>query len=107
MLGTLRHRVTIRTATPSDDGQGGQTVSWADTATVWAAVDPAGGRETLQVQGVHNGAAHRIRLRYSASLTVKSRLYVESAGPLLEVNELRNPDKRNRWLDVLATEIDG
>lgn len=105
-VGPLRHRVTIRTATTVDDGQGGQVVTWTDTATVWAAIDPRQGREGLQAQAIQNATLHRIQLRYRDDVTVKTRIYVEPDGPTCEVVEVLDPGRRHVSLELLASEVD-
>ncbi len=41
--GWLRHRVVIEAPRPTPDGAGGETVTWAPLATVWALIEPVAG----------------------------------------------------------------
>ncbi len=103
----MRKRVTIRTPTASDDGRGGRTISWADTATgVPAEIDENNGREFLQAGVIQNALGRRIRMRYHSAIGIGKRLYVEPSGPILEIQEVVNPNALNRWHILAAIEVD-
>lgn len=105
----LPHKVTVQTATTSNDGRGGQTVSWANTVTdLPAHVDPRSGREFMQAGSLRNAQQHQVRLSYSSSVTIKSRLVRQPSGPTYEVLELV-PVLRGdtiRFLDCAVIEVD-
>lgn len=106
----LPHKVTVQTATASDDGQGGQSVSWANTVTnLPAHFDPRSGREFLQVGALQNALGHQVRVSYHASVTVKARLVREPSGPTCEVLEVVPVQRGDsiRYLDCAVIEVDG
>jgi SPP1 family predicted phage head-tail adaptor len=73
--GRLRHRVTIQSVTETrDTSSGAISTSWADVATVWAAVEPLSGREFLAAQAGQSEVVARILIRYMAGVTAKMRV---------------------------------
>ena len=47
MIGALRKRLMLETATRTEDGAGGFSVSWAPVTAVWASVSEPGGAEAV------------------------------------------------------------
>jgi len=73
--GRLRHRVTIQSVTETrDTSTGAIATSWADVATVWAAVEPLSGREFLAAQANQAEVVARILIRYRDDVTAKMRV---------------------------------
>jgi SPP1 family predicted phage head-tail adaptor len=104
--GLLRHRLTVRRSTTSDDGRGGQVVTWADVNTDRGAVEALGTREFLQAGALQNAMAHMVRMRYRSDLTVKDRIYWADRSVLLSIVSLRDPNGRGRELEVECVEVD-
>ena len=102
--GLMRHRVTLQTNTPVEEASGGgYTDSWADTATLWANVQPA---PAAGVEGVIAGAervplTHTVTTRYRSGITAKHRL--KYGTRYLYVTGIQNVGERNREI-VLACE---
>lgn len=77
--GRLRHRVTIQSVTETrDTTTGAIATSWADVATVWAAVEPLSGREFLAAQANQAEVVARILIRYRDDVTAKMRVVAGS-----------------------------
>lgn len=73
--GKLRHRVTIQAPTHTQDSTTGETaVTWADVATVWAAVEPLSVKEYLQSQADQSEVSARVTIRHRAGLTADMRI---------------------------------
>lgn len=105
--GELRHRLTIRRAATTDDGRGGQTITgWPDVTTVWGSVEAIGAREFLQAGAMQNAATSLVRMRYTANLTVKDRLYWADRSLVFEIVALRDLDGRARMLELECIEAD-
>lgn len=103
--GTLRKRLTIQTAVPTDDPQWGKVDSWQDGDTVWAEVIPASGSEVTKDQGVQASTKYTIRMRYRADLTSENRLKFK--GKILGIVSVVNDQERNRELLIEAVEHAG
>src|SRR5918992_2353622 len=100
--GTLKDRVTLQQNTPTQDAGGAPVDSWADVATVWAAIEPLTGREFFDAARVVADVTHRLRIRYRADVTEKMRAIQGSRtfdiSAVLEVG-------RRRELHLMAREI--
>lgn len=101
--GTLRHRVTLQSFTTSPDVYGEPIKTWADLATVWAAVEPLRGREYFQAQQTHAEVSYRVRIRHRADILPTMR--VLHAGKTLEILSVINIDERNRELHLMCKEL--
>jgi SPP1 family predicted phage head-tail adaptor len=66
--GELDQRVTIRRQTLASDGQGGQSATWADVATVWAHVRPKGGREANVADRVQGQTMYLFVIRWRSDV---------------------------------------
>lgn len=72
--GKLRHRVTIQKKTVVRDTYGGETVTWADVATVWAEVAPIGGREYYGAGQTLAESTFTVTMRYRSDIVPAWRL---------------------------------
>lgn len=99
--GKLRHRVTVQTATETRDASGEPIRGWADTATVWASIDPVSGREMLAAGQVNAEAVVRVRMRYRA-LTTAQRL--KWGSRVFDVVSVNNWNERDHELEVMCRE---
>lgn len=61
-------RVVIQTATATDDAYGGRTETWADTLTLWAKVEPTGGREIYVNSQLQSRVDAKALVRYQSTL---------------------------------------
>jgi SPP1 family predicted phage head-tail adaptor len=104
-VGALRHRVTIQTAATTADPLRGQA-SGAPTVlaqNVPAAIEPLEGRELLEAQQLSAVVSHRVRLRYLAGVTPRSRVLF--GARTFEVASVINVEERNVELRLFCQEI--
>ena len=99
----LNKRITLQQPTRAADGMGGFTVSWADAATVWAAIWPVSAAERISASKETGEITHRIRIRYRSGIRSSWRIkygdrYFNIAGPPID------PNMAHRWLDILCKE---
>jgi SPP1 family predicted phage head-tail adaptor len=104
MTAWIRRRRPVTT----DDGQGGQTVSWRSGAAVPAEVLPVDSRERTIAGAVQTAATHSVTVRQDGGWAVEQRIeQVSPPGPLLEIVGVRDPDGRRRWLELECREVVG
>ena len=104
-IGDLRHRVTIEKKIVTIDAYGDEVVSWAEVATVWAAVEPLSGREFLEGRRQENEINHRIRIRYRQGLTPSMRVVW---GPrAFDIESVIERESRRREMWLMCREIVG
>lgn len=68
-IGDLRHRIKLQTAARVSDGAGGYTVTWTDTATIWASVEPVSGREPYAANQLQGQVSHKVLIRYRTGVS--------------------------------------
>jgi SPP1 family predicted phage head-tail adaptor len=74
-IGTLRDRVTIQSVTYASSTQSAQGVaSFSTLATVWGAVKPLGGTESLAAASVTSQVRYEIEIRHRADVTAGMRV---------------------------------
>ena len=97
-IGSMRHRVTIQYKVTTIDGYGGESITWTDLLTCWAAVEPLSGREFLEGRRLENEINHRIRIRYREGLTPSMRVIWGSRAFDVESVIERASRRREIWL---------
>jgi SPP1 family predicted phage head-tail adaptor len=98
----LNKRITLQYQTKVPDGAGGFTVSWADAATIFAAIWPISANEQVQALGQTMTITHRIRIRYRN--TIKASWRISYAGKYFNIVSIIDPNISHRWLDILVKE---
>lgn len=74
-IGDLRHRVRIDSLDENARDESGAVVPvWVEVATVWASVEPVGGRESLINGQVQANVTHLVLMRLRDDVTAKNRL---------------------------------
>lgn len=101
--GQLRHFVALQRATQTQDAAGQPRTSWDTYANVYAAIEPAGGRE-FQIAGQTQAElAVPIRIRYTAGVRAEDRIRWNERT--FEVVSVSNMDERNRQIDLSCREV--
>jgi SPP1 family predicted phage head-tail adaptor len=101
--GELNCRVTLQSATETQDDYGAPVPGWATTATVWGEVVDLSGREFFAAQQVNAEVSTRIRIRYRTDVTPKMRAIAN--GRTLEILSVLDPEGRKRELHLMCKEV--
>ena len=102
MVASFRKQVIIQNVTRVSDSQGGYTETWADTATVWASVEPVKAWEGMQAMQMQTPITHTVKMRYTSDITTASRLSFQDR--ILVVKEIINNQERDDFLTIKAVE---
>lgn len=70
----LNKLVTLQKKSVTRDAMGGEVVTWADQAEVWAAIEPLAARELFAAQQIHPELTVRIRIRHRADVAAEWRV---------------------------------
>jgi SPP1 family predicted phage head-tail adaptor len=105
--GQMRDRVRLLVPSTTDDGEGGQSVTWPTNGPeFWAEVLPMTARESEIAGAVQSLATHRVTLHYDARITGICRLQrIAPTGVTLQILGVRDVDGRQRMLDVDCSEV--
>lgn len=101
--GLLDRRITIQSATITQNAIGEAITSWTNFATVWASVEPISGREFWAMQQVHAEVTVRIRIRYLPGLLPKMRI-LGTGSKVFNIEAIINPADQNAHLELLCSE---
>jgi len=99
--GLMRERVTIQAPSEQQNQFGEATVTWSDSATVWASVQGLSAREYLAAQQVGSIITHKIRIRFFPGLTHSHRLVWR--GRIMEIASVLERETRTLH-EILAKE---
>lgn len=102
-IGRLRHYVELQSASESINAYGERTESFAKYANAWARIEPLNGRELEHARQINGEISHRVTIRYNSNVAVKHRVVYDSRN--FEINAVINPDERNRYLQLMCTEV--
>ncbi len=86
----------------TSDGQGGQTETWTDTATIWAKIEPLKAWERMQAMQMQSPVTHKITIRYRSDVTSKSRIKFNDR--IMWVKEVINKNEANTYLELKSIE---
>jgi len=100
--GQLKRKIIIQTATKVQDDFGEETETWANTATMWASIQPVSGSEGITGNQINPEVTHKIMMRYRAGVTPANRVLYGTR--VFDINVVRNIFEENRWLELLCRE---
>ena len=98
--GELNHRVKLQEKSVTRDAVGGETVTYIDRATVWAAVEPLAGRELFAAQQLQAETTVRIRMRYWSEVKPEWRALWRDA--VYEIQSVIDTGAEQRELQLMC-----
>lgn len=101
--GRLRHFVLIQKPSTTVDGYGHRQDSWTTHASVWASIDPLGGRELQVGDRWDKELTHKITMRFVSGVTPEMRVYHDNR--IFNIESVFNRGERNKELEILAKEV--
>jgi SPP1 family predicted phage head-tail adaptor len=72
--GEFNRRVTLQTKSTTRAANGEEVVTWGDTATVWAFVEPLRGREFFAGAQMTDAVDYRVTVRYRTGVVREMRV---------------------------------
>lgn len=107
-INEYRHRVLFQNpAAPVSDGDGGWTLTWADTVPgAWfVSIEPATARDLERVTAgtVISTASHIVKGRYHPQVTTKSRMVFN--GRTFSITGVANVEERSIFMELIAVEV--
>lgn len=97
--GKLNKRITFQTGTVS--GLEG-VVSWNDTLTVWAQIEPLSGSWLFTAQQANSKIKGRIFVRYNPDIT--SSMRIKYGSRYFRIESIINIDEANHTLQIMYSE---
>ena len=102
--GRLRHRVTIQQRSQSLNDYGEPSNSFSTLAEVWAAIEPTGGDERVEMQSTsrQQHTTHRVTIRHLANVDATCQVIYGSR--VLGIVSVMNPDEKDEHLILMCRE---
>jgi len=94
--GALRHEMALQAPVLTPDGSGGHDLAWAEVATVWALIEPAGQESRFGAGQTRETNAHRITIRRREGMASGMRLVRQ--GRVFDILTVHDPDETGRYL---------
>lgn len=98
--GQRRERVTLQTRPGVEDGGGGRSKVWTDLTTVWARVQPMGGREQVEAMQERSTVGYRVTMGYRTDVAADMRAIWR--GETLNIRAVTDPTERRQELVLLC-----
>lgn len=102
IIGKLRQRLTIQRAEMARNEVGEYIPAWEDWATVWAAVEPASGKNYYAAKALNADVDGRVRIRYLDGLEPTMRIIHD--GRILRIISILNPNEDKREIHIMYKE---
>lgn len=100
--GLLRHRVTIESATSTQDAVGQDIKTWATFGYWYCNISPLRGREYIDSRSIQDEQTYKFQGRYVNGITPQMRIVWNSKT--FDIQAVMNVNERDRMTEVLAVE---
>jgi SPP1 family predicted phage head-tail adaptor len=100
--GQMTARLALEGPVSVPDGQGGATLTWTETAAMWARIEPVSSALTERAGAGIGTITHRIWLRFRTDVAAGQRL--RKGTRLFAVKLVQDPDETGRYLTCLCEE---
>lgn len=98
----LRHRLVLEELQRVADEGGGFTESWTTVATLFAAIRPLSGIETIEADRLAGRVSHEIVLRHRPG--VQPAMRFRKGARLFHIMSVIEIEERKSWLKCLCEE---
>lgn len=102
VVGALRHRLTLETSVRTAGEGGTATISWTGLGSMFARVEPIGGREIVSADGIAARITHKVLIRHRDDIGPQMRFVV--GNRILAIRVVLDLEGRRRWLQCLCEE---
>lgn len=103
----LNKRVTLQSQTIARDEAGGEVVTWADVADVWAYINPLSGHELANAQASFAEVTHMIIIRWQSAFSdpqAMAKMRIVYAGRRFAIGSAVDVDMAHQFLAISAQE---
>lgn len=105
--GKLRHRITIQTNAPTQDGIGYPVESWSaiTNGEMYANVVPLRGREYMEAKALQDEHTAVVTIRYRDDVAITPLLRVLHGSVTYDVMSVVDVGGRQRMLELMCREV--
>ena len=104
-IGLINRRVILQSPGGTRDAVGERVTTWTDVATVWARIDPIGGREQFLAAQLRTSTTHKVTVRHSSvTATITAAWRINYGGRIFAIDSIRNVEESQVMIELLCTE---
>lgn len=101
--GELTKRIRIDKQVPTDDGQGGRTVSWALRVVDWASITPITQSEAIRAGAETSVLLSALSMRYRTGLSETDRIVL--GARTFRILSIQDPTGNQVQLRLIVAEV--
>ncbi len=102
-IGRLTERLALQRATLTNDTEGGKAKTFSTYATVWGALEPLNGRESLLAEQVTAVLAQAVTIWFRTDVSVTDRIQVR--GRTLQIESFQDLTGFRDELRLMCSEV--
>jgi len=106
-IGEMKHRIVLQQPVLTADGLGGQSRTYDNVATVWAAIETSSGQERFFANKIDEVTIHTFRIRYSTEVVgvvSDTSWRISFDGRLFQIIVAFKMRERNDFISIRAKE---
>ena len=109
-IGKMRHKIFVQTQTRTSDGGGSHNVTYSDSFSTFAMIQPRSGSERVFGDQLEEKITHIITTRFNRNITFKNRLQYRfnkegsTHTRTFNIKRVINKGTRDKYLDILCEE---
>ena len=100
--GSLRHELSLQSATLPPDGLGGHAESWSEVASLFGLIEPVAANSAVSADQTLETVTHRITIRRRDG--VRSGMRFVKGTRVFAIITVHDPDETGRYLVCRALE---
>ena len=101
-IGDARQRAVLEAKVLTPDGGGGFLEAWEAYASIWAALEPQAGTESLQAGRLESRVSHRVTIRRRSDVSANHRLRL--GNRVLAIRAVLDEGVESLWMRLLCEE---
>lgn len=101
--GQLNKLLVLESKQSTQGNDGGEVTAWVPVATVWASIEPIGGREAMRANQIVADTETRIKIRWSSQVAaVNATWRAVHDGVIYNIKRVANIKTANREIELMC-----
>lgn len=108
LIGRMRSRLILQSATLTQSDSGAESETWADLASVWGEIHPLNSREFFAAQSLQSEVTGWIRIRFLSAVQNQPDNYrIKYGSRIFDILSAIDPEERGEELILRVREKAG
>lgn len=101
--GPLNKLLVLESKQSTQGDDGGEVIAWVPVATVWASIEPVGGREAMRANQIVADTETRIKIRWSSQVAaIDATWRAVHGGTIYNIKRIANIKSANREIELMC-----